>query len=282
MAGGREQRRLAAILAADVVGYSRRIAEDEPGTLAALRALREEVLEPMLAAYGGRLFNTAGDGFLAEFPSTVEALRCALAVQGRIAQDAEGLVLRIGVHVGDVVVQGDDLLGDGVNIAARLQALADPGGICLSSRVKEDVSGRLSLAATDMGDQRLKNIPQPIRAFHLRPEAAPAAPAPPDALPPFDRPALAVLPFSNMSTDAEQEHFADGITEELITQLSRARWFYVIARNSTFTYKGRAVDIRQVGRELGVRYVLEGSVRRAGGRVRITGQLIEAETGHHV
>lgn len=276
------QRRLAAILAADVAGYSRQVALDEAGALAGLRRLRTDVLEPAIAGHGGRLFKTMGDGFLVEFPSTVQALHCALAIQSTNGSDGV-LLLRIGIHQGDVVVEGEDLLGDGVNVAARIEALAEPGGIALSARVREDAAGRVSLAALeDLGERELKNIPVPVRVFRLAPGASHGAPRQVPKLAALDRPALAVLPFANMSGDAEQEYFADGITEELITQLSRARWFYVIARNSTFTYKGRAVDIRQVGHELGVRYVLEGSVRRAGNRVRITGQLIEAEAGRHV
>ncbi len=281
------RRKLVAILAADAVGSARLMAEDEAAALAALDRLRRAVLEPALETHGGRLFKTMGDGFLAEFASTVDALRCALAVQAALSvRGDEALRLRIGVHVGDVAVEGDDLLGDGVNLAARLQALADPGGIALSARVREDAAGRITLAALeDLGECELKNIPLPVRVFRLPPGASPAplaADRPRPRLAALDHPALAVLPFANMTGDPEQEYFADGITEELITQLSRARWFYVIARNSSFTYKGRAADIRDVGRELGVRYVLEGSVRKAGSRVRISGQLIEAETGRHV
>jgi adenylate cyclase len=256
-----ERRRLVAILAADAAGYSRRMAEDEAGALALIARVRG-VLEPAIAAHGGRLFKAMGDGFLAEFPSTVDGLRCALAVQAKLSADevaAPGL--RVGLHVGDVVVQGEDLLGDGVNVAARIQALAEPGGIALSARVREDAAGRVSLhALEDLGERELKNIPAPVRVFRLAPGSAPAAPAAPaPKLATLDRPALAVLPFANLSGEAEQDYFADGITEELTTQLSRARWFYVIARNSAFTYKGRAVDIRQVGRELGARYVLRAA-----------------------
>jgi adenylate cyclase len=272
-------RRLAAILAADVVGYSRLIGADEAGTLARLRALRCEVVDPLVAENGGRVFKTAGDGLLAEFPSTVQALRCAIGVQERLrGGELQGqLQVRIGVHQGDVVVDGDDLLGDGVNVASRLEALAEPGGICISGRVREDAVGKLSLEVEDLGEPELKNITQRHRVFRVR-LSAPDRPA--LALP--DKPSLAVLPFQNMSGDPEQEYFADGIVEDITTALSRIGGLFVIARNSSFTYKGRAVDVRQVGRELGVRYVLEGSVRRAGGRVRITCQLINAQTGAHV
>jgi adenylate cyclase len=268
-------RRLAAILAADVVGYSRLIGADEAGTLARLRTLRGEVLDPLVAENGGRVFKTTGDGLLAEFPSTVQALRCAIGVQERLRGDE--LQLRIGVHQGDVVVEGDDLLGDGVNVASRLEALAEPGGICISGRVREDAAGKLSLEVEDLGEPELKNITQRHRAFRVRLDA-PERPA--LSLP--DKPSLAVLPFANMSGDPEQEYFADGVVEDIITSLSRSGWLFVIARNSSFAYKGTSPDIRNVGRELGVRYVLEGSVRRAGGRVRIAAQLIETMTGGHV
>lgn len=276
----------------DMVGYSRRVAAEEEGTLALLRAIRTELLEPGLAAHGGRLFKAMGDGFLAEFGSVVEALRFALDFQRQVAErhpEAPGIApprFRIGLHQGDVVADGDDLLGDDVNVAARLQGLAEPGGICVSARVVEDAAGRLPLAAEDLGEQTLKNIPRPVRAYRVRAAgAASARPGLPGERPELalpDQPSLVVLPFANMSSDAEQEYFADGITEDLTTALSRIRWFFVIARNSAFTYKGRTADVRRVGRELGVRYVLEGSVRKAGGRVRITGQLTEAEMGRHV
>jgi len=281
--GERVERRLAAILAADVVGYSRHLGADEAGTLARLSALRERVLLPLLAEHGGRLFKTMGDGFLAEFPSAVQALGCALAIQSRQAERrAAGdgpLELRIGLHQGDVVVEGEDLLGDGVNIAARLEPLAEAGGISLSARVREDVTGKIDIAPEDLGEQSLKNIAIPARVFRIPPPRAGIISSTPTVP---DRPSIAVLPFTNMSGDPEQEYLADGVVEDIITALSRYRWFFVIARNSSFTYKGRAVDVKQVGRELGVRYVLEGSVRKAGNRVRITGQLIEAATGHHI
>jgi len=274
------QRRLAAILAADMVGFSRQMGADEAGTLARLAALRADVLDPLLAAHQGRLFKTMGDGFLAEFSSAVQAVSCALAVQARLAEQVDGVRLRIGIHQGDVVVQGEDLMGDGVNIAARLEPLAEPGGICISARVREDITGKLTITADDLGPQDLKNIVQPVQAFRLRLSASVQDERP--ALPLPDKPSLVVLPFANMSGDAEQEYFADGMVEEITTALSRIRSLFVIARNSAFSYKGTSPDIRKVGRELGVRYVLEGSVRKAGNRVRITGQLIEAESGAHI
>jgi adenylate cyclase len=273
-AGGR---RLAAILAADVVGYSRLIGADEPGTLAKLLALRSRVIDPQMAAHGGRVFKTTGDGLLAEFASGVHAVQCAVAIQQAMREQRD-IDLRIGVHSADVTVQADgDLLGGGVNVASRLEALAEPGGICISGRVREDAVGKLVLEVEDLGEPELKNITQRHRVFRVR-LAAPERPA----LPLPDKPSLAVLPFQNMSGDPEQEYFADGMVEDITTALSRIGGLFVIARNSSFTYKGRAVDVRQVGRELGVRYVLEGSVRRAGGRVRITCQLIDAQTGAHV
>jgi TolB-like protein/class 3 adenylate cyclase len=307
-------RRLAAILAADVAGYSRLIGADEGGTLERLRALRRELLDPKIAEHKGRLVKTTGDGFLVEFGSVVDALRCAVEVQREMTGRNAGvptdnrIELRIGVNVGDVVVEDGDIFGDGVNVAARLEGLAEPGGICVSVRVQEDAAGRLDLAFEDIGEQRLKNIARPVRVYRVRPTLThPAAHAPGSSLsrnagegadpritvrgeagegsPPLplpDKPSIAVLPFANMSGDPEQEYFADGMVEEIITALSRIRWLFVIARNSTFTYKGRPVDVKQVGRELGVRYVLEGSVRKAGRQVRITGQLIDALTGTHL
>jgi adenylate cyclase len=270
-------RRLAGILAADVVGYSAMIGADEPATLARVRALRMEIVEPLAAAHGGRLFKTMGDGFLAAFASAVQALRCAIAVQEKLRTQVDGLRLRIGVHQGEVVVEGDDMLGDGVIIAARLEPLAEPGGICISARVREDAAGKMALECDDLGTPELKNIATKVQVFRVR-----LSPAERAALPLPDKPSLVVLPFQNMSGDPEQEYFADGMVEEITTALSRVRSLFVIARNSAFTYKGRAVDVRQVGRELGVRYVVEGSVRKAGSRVRITGQLVEAATGAHL
>jgi adenylate cyclase len=279
MSGGK--RRLAGILAADVVGYSAMIAADEPATLARVRALRTEIVEPAATTHDGRLFKTTGDGFLLEFASAVQALRCAIAIQTTLSAQANGLRLRIGVHQGEVVPEGDDLFGDGVIVAARLEPLADRGGIVISSRVKEDAAGKMALEVDDLGEPELKNIAAKIRAYRVRLAAPACAPVQPAlALP--DKPSVAVLPFQNMSGDLEQEYFADGMVEEIITALSRIRWLFVIARNSSFTYKGRTVDIKQVGRELGVRYVLEGSVRKGGNRVRITAQLIDAMAGTHV
>src|SRR6516225_7525586 len=292
------ERRLAAILAADVVGYSRMIGLDETGTLARLRQIRLEIVNPVLADHGGRIFKLMGDWLLAEFPSAVQALRAAIGIQERMrtrneqSSEAERIEVRIGVHQGDVVVEGRDLLGDGVNVAARLEALADPGGICVSARVQEDAVGRLDLAFEDLGEQRLKNIARPVRVFRVQPESPVPSPPPqagegrvgvadPPALTLPDKPSIAVLPFQNISGDSEQEVFADGMVEDITTALSKLRWFFVIARNSSFAYKGRAVDVKQVGRELGVRYVLEGSVRKGGNRLRITAQLVEAETGNH-
>ena len=284
-------RRLAAILAADVVGFSKLIGEDEARTLSALREIRREIVNPLLTEHGGRIFKLMGDGMLAEFPSAVQALRAAIGMQERMRARNAGLPgeqrieVRIGVHQGDVVVEGSDLLGDGVNIAARLEGLAEAGGICISGRVHEDAAGKIPIHDQDMGEQTLKNIARPIRAYRILPpsEHSPskAATDRPN-LPLPDRPSLAVLPFQNMSGDPEQEYFAEGIVEDIITGLSRVRAFFVIARSSSFTYKGKSVDVKQVGRELGVRYVLEGSVRKAGGRLRITGQLVEAESGTHL
>jgi adenylate cyclase len=270
-------RRLAAILAADVVGYSTMVGADEPGTLARVRALRADGIEPLAAAHAGRLFKTTGDGYLVEFASAVQALRCAIAIQEALRAQADGLRLRIGVHQGEVVPEGDDLMGDGVIIAARLEPLAEPGGICISSRVREDASGKMALEVDDLGEPALKNIATRICVYRVRLSVAERPPLP---LP--DKPSLVVLPFQNMSGDPEQEYFTDGMVEDITTALSRIRSLFVIARNSAYTYKGRAVDVRQVGRELGVHYVLEGSVRKAGSRVRITGQLVDAATGAHL
>jgi TolB-like protein len=271
------ERKLAAILAADVVGYSRQMAVDEVGTLARLRVLREEVIDPLVAEHHGRLFKTMGDGFLVEFASVVQALQCAIAIQASAAKGYASTQLRIGVHQGDIVVDDDDLLGDGINIAARLEGLAEPGGICISSRVREDAAGKMTLNVTDLGTPALKNIDRPVHVFRVDIDALerPALPLP-------DRPSIAVLPFQNMSGDPEQEYFADGMVEEITTAIARLPWLFVISRNSSFTYKGRIVDAKQVARDLGVRYVLEGSVRKAANRVRITGQLIDATTGAHI
>ncbi|MBR0823466.1 adenylate/guanylate cyclase domain-containing protein [Bradyrhizobium liaoningense] len=286
------ERRLAAVLAADVAGYSRLMGRDEERTLADLKTARQTMIDPTVAAHRGRIVKTTGDGLLIEFASAVDAVRCAIEVQrGMARQNADipqetRVEFRIGVHVGDIIIDDDDIFGDGVNIAARLESIAKPGGVCISDDAQRQVRGKLDIVFEDIGEQTLKNIVVPMRAWRLgMPDGAAAAaeeraPSPMLALP--DKPSIAVLPFQNMSGDAEQEYFADGIVEDIITALSRFKSLFVIARNSSFTYKGKPVDIKQVGRELGVRYVLEGSVRKVGGRVRITGQLIEAATGAHL
>jgi adenylate cyclase len=284
MAGARTERRLAAILAADVAGYSRLMGVDEEGTLAALKACRTELIDPKIAEHRGRVVKTTGDGALVEFASAVDAVRCAIEVQGAMAErnadipEDRRIEFRIGINVGDIIIDEGDIYGDGVNVAARVEALARAGAICLSDNAYQQVRGKLTLEVTDLGEQQLKNIVQPLRIYGVRLDgiSAPAALALPE------KPSIAVLPFQNMSGDPEQEYFADGMVEDIITGLSRIKWLFVIARNSTFTYKGRAVDVKAVGRELGVRYVLEGSVRKAADRVRITGQLIDATTGAHV
>jgi len=289
LADERVERRLAAILAADVVGYSRLMGEDEAGTLHILKAIRNEAIDPKIAEHGGRVFKATGDGVLAEFPSVVNAVACAVEIQRDMAnrntdlpQD-RAIRLRIGVNVGDVIIEGEDLFGDGVNLAARLEGIAPPGGIAVSAVVRDQIGSRLDLKFEDMGEQALKNIEQPVRAFCLRlggsTEASLTARS---ILTMSDKPSIAVLPFTNMSGDPEQEYFSDGMTEDIISGLARIHWLFVIARNSTFTFKGKAVDVKQVGRQLGVRYVLEGSVRKAGERVRITSQLIDAATGAHI
>jgi adenylate cyclase len=288
------ERKLAAIFAADVAGYSSLMGRDEVGTLRTLTAYRV-ITDRLIASHRGRIFNTAGDSLVADFASAVDAVQCAVAVQDAVTKEngdrpAGGQMrFRIGVHVGDIMVQGDNLFGDAVNVAARLEALAEPGGICVSRVVRDQVRDKLPFSFEDMGEQQVKNITRPIRVHRIvldeksnRSKTATSEPQqnPPLALP--DKPSIAVLPFQNMSGDPEQEYFADGMVEEIITALSRIRWLFVIARNSSFTYKGRSVDVTQVSRELGVRYVLEGSVRKAGQRVRITGQLIDAVTGAHL
>ncbi len=284
----RVERRLAAILAADVVSYSRLIEADEEGTLHRLRTLRAEVINPEIAGHRGRIVKTTGDGLLAEFASVVDALRCAAKLQAALAKGNATLPpdcrieFRIGINMGDIVVEDGDIFGDGVNVAARLEGLAEPGGICVSARVQEDAAGRLDLGFEDMGEQALKNIARPVRAYRVVTSGGSASTRPSSGPPLPDKPSIAVLPFANMSGDPEQEYFADGMVEEIITALSRIRWLFVIARNSSFTYKGQAVDLKQVGRELGVRYVLEGSVRKADGRVRITAQLLDAVSGAHL
>ena len=288
MEAQRVERKLSAIFAADVEGYSRLMGRDEVGTLRTLTAYRV-IIDRLIASHRGRIFNTAGDSVLADFGSAVDAVECAVEIQQAVGKENvdrspdEQMRFRIGVHVGDIMVQGDNLFGDGVNIAARLEALAEPGGICISGTVRDQIGTKLAVSFVDLGEQQVKNIAQPIKAYRIRNETSPTiAPTMGSSLPLPDKPSIAVLPFANMSGDSEQEYFADGMVEEIITALSRIRWLFVIARNSTFTYKGQPVDVKQVGRELGVRYVLEGSVRKAGQRVRITGQLIDAVTGTHL
>jgi TolB-like protein/class 3 adenylate cyclase len=281
-------RRLAAILAADVAGYSRLIGGDEQGTLGRLRAIRLELIDPSIAAHNGRLVKTTGDGLLAEFASTVDALACASKIQTQMAErnavvtPESRIDFRVGIHQGDIVVEDGDIFGDGVNIAARLEGLAEPGGMCVSGRVQRDAVGKLDLDFRDLGPQQLKNIARPVRAYAID---AGALARPPPAHKPVDRAprlSIVVLPFANLSADPEQEYFADAITDDLTTDLSRIADSFVIARSTAFTYKGKSVDVRQVVRELGVRYVLEGSVRRTGDQVRVNVQLIDAETGSHV
>jgi TolB-like protein len=280
-----QTRRLAAILAADVAGYSRLMGADEEGTHERLKALRHDLVDPKIAEHHGRIVKTTGDGLLAEFPSVVDAVRCAVEVQQAIPERNSGaaadnrLELRIGINLGDVIVEEHDIFGDGVNVAARLEGLAEPGGICISRMVRDQIRDKLSYPFEDLGEQSFKNIARPVRVFRVVTAAKPISVA---ALPLPDKPSIAVLPFTNLSGDPEQEYFADGMVEEIITALSRIRWLFVIARNSSFTYKGQNVDVKRIGRELGVRYMLEGSVRKAGGRVRITAQLIECETGTHL
>lgn len=319
-------RRLTTIVAVDVAGYSRLVAADEESTIAALRAHRTEFIDPGIAEFRGRIANTAGDSILIEFPSVVDALRCAIYLQRGMAERNAGIpadrriVFRAGINLGDVVEQEGDLLGDGVNVAARLEGIAEPGGICLSSAAHDQIRGRVDVAFEDLGGMALKNIPQPVHAYRVllngenaknvarRSRRGPTLIAlaliivvaagaglwrfspwsggveqpGPNVITPSDKPSIAVLPFTNMSNDAEQEYFSDGVTEDLITDLSRISGLFVIARNTVFTYKGRAVDVKQVSSELGVRYVLEGSVRKSGNRVRINAQLIDARTGGHV
>jgi TolB-like protein/class 3 adenylate cyclase len=288
----REHRRLAAILVTDVAGYSRLMGADEVGTIARLKRLRAEVIEPKIAESYGRIVDAAGDSLLVEFASAVHAVRCAVEVQEALAAQNAGvpedkrMTFRMGVNLGDVIAEDDRIYGDGVNVAARLEKLAEPGGVCVASNVYDQVRGKLDYAYVDLGSQQVHNIVEPVRAYRVS-RTRPAV----DSTPVFstrepltlpEKPSIAVLPFENMSGDPEQGYFADGMVEEIITALSRFNALFVIARNSTFTYKGRAVNVKQVGRELGVRYVLEGSVRKAGNRIRITGQLIDASTGVHL
>jgi adenylate cyclase len=288
LAEERVERRLAAILCADVAGYSRLMGLDEEGTLAALKAHRRELLDPVIAENQGRLVKTTGDGMLIEFASVVDAVRGAAAVQVQMAlrnadvPEDRRISFRIGINLGDIIVDDGDIFGDGVNVAARLEALAEPGTICISGAVREQLGDRLDLSFSDLGEHSVKNISRPIRVYRV------GAPQPHDAAVPAalaarsSRPSIAVLPFTNLSGDPEQEYFADGMAEDIITGLSHIKWLSVIARNSSFVYKGKAVDLKQVGRDLDVRYILEGSVRKSGNRVRITAQLILATTGSHL
>jgi adenylate cyclase len=291
----RVERRLAAILAADVAGYSRLMGANEEGTLDQLKSIRKALVDPTIATHRGRIVKTTGDGMLVEFASAVDAVRNAVEIQRGMAEQNtavpqdQRIEFRIGVHVGDIIFDDNDIFGDGVNIAARLEGIAEPGGVCMSDDAYRQVRGKVEIDCDDMGPQSLKNIAEPMRAWRLRmtgqtPSAVKSGSAvsQPRALPLPDKPSIAVLSFQNMSGDPEQEYFADGIAEDIITALSRFKELFVIARNSSFTYKGRAVDVKQVGRELGVRYVLEGSVRKTANRVRITGQLIDAATGIHL
>jgi TolB-like protein/class 3 adenylate cyclase/tetratricopeptide (TPR) repeat protein len=289
------ERRLAAVLSADVAGYSRLMGRDEEGTLAQLKSFRKALIDPAIAEHRGRIVKTTGDGMLVEFASAVDAARCAVEIQRGMARQNtdvsqdQRIEFRIGIHLGDIIIDDNDIFGDGVNIAARLEGIAAPGGVCISDDAQRQIRGKVDIAFDDMGFQTLKNITEPMRAWRMLLGNASASAPPMEvsvgsgqvlALP--DKPSIAVLPFENMSGDPEQDYFADGMVEDIITALSRFRALFVIARNSSFTYKGRAVDVKQVGRELGVRYVLEGSVRKAANRVRITGQLVDTGTGAHL
>ncbi|MGY4436367.1 adenylate cyclase [Bradyrhizobium sp. F1.13.1] len=295
LTGERVERRLVAVLAADVAGYSRLMGADEEGTLARLKAARRIVVDPTIAAHRGRIVKTTGDGMLVEFASAVDAARSAVEVQRRMAaQNADvsaamRIDFRIGIHIGDIIIDDNDIFGDGVNIAARLEGIADPGGICISDDARRQIRGKIDVVYNDMGLQALKNIAEPMHAWRLLVDANSSAASTPAQAPEIaqplalpDKPSIAVLPFQNMSPDPDQEFFADGIAEDVITALSRYSSLFVIARNSSFSFKGRAVGVKQVGRELGVRYVLEGGLRKSGNRVRVTAQLVEAETGNHV
>jgi TolB-like protein/Tfp pilus assembly protein PilF len=285
----RVERRLSAILAADVAGYSRLMHNDEEATHAKLTALLSDAVAPAIAEHGGRVVKNTGDGFLAEFPSAVEAVRAAMRFQTHIDEltidDAEDsrIAFRVGINIGDVIVEPHDIFGDGVNIAARLESIAEPGGICISSSAYDQVLGKVGVEFADLGEQNLKNIPRPVRAYAVvgknQPPATHAARARPGAAP---RLSIVVLPFANFSGDPQQEYFVDGVTESLTTDLSRISGSFVIGRHTAFTYKGKAVDLKQIGRELNIRYVLEGSVQRSGNRLRVNVQLVDAETGNHL
>jgi TolB-like protein/class 3 adenylate cyclase len=285
-----EQRKLAAILAADVVGYSRLMGEDEAGTAKAVREHREAAT-PIVREFGGRLVKTTGDGVLLEFPSVVAAVECAIAIQKQMVERNDGIpegkrvLYRMGVNLGDVLIEGDDILGDGVNIAARLEGIAEPGGICISSSAYDQVRGRIEAAFADLGEQSLKNIARPVRAYAVKTGSAglalpPRASATEKSGPP--RLSIVVLPFANLGGDPEQDYFVDGVTESLTTDLSRISGSFVIGRNTAFTYKGKHIDLRQIGRDLNVRYALEGSVQRSGNRLRVNVQLIDTESGTHL
>src|SRR5436190_874687 len=285
MAEERMERRLSAILAADIAGYSALMFADEARTVRDLKGHQAVVL-PMIGEFAGRIIDTAGDGILAEFPSVVNAVECALAIQSKMAErnaasePERRMQFRVGINIGDVVYDDVRIYGDGINVAARLEGIAEAGGICISSKVYDEISGRIDLAYQDIGEQQLKNIARPVRAYRIRLDGIAPTAAPAPALP--EKPSIAVLPFQNMSGDPEQEYFADGMTEDLITDLSKVSGLFVIARNSSFAYKGRSVKVQEIGRDLGVRFVLEGSVRKAGNRVRITAQLIDAASGGHL
>ena len=277
------ERRLAAIMSADVAGYSRLMGKDEAGTLAALKALRREVFAPQVAAHNGRIVKLMGDGALVEFPSIVQAVDCAVAVQRALAGRNAGpaIKLRIGINLGDIIIEGTDIDGDGVNVAARIQEVAEPGGIALSGSTYDQVTGKVEAIFADGGEHELKNITKPVRVWHWSDDVV-AGTSIAEPLPLPDKPSIAVLPFDNMSGDPEQEYFSDGITEDIITELSRFRSLFVIARNSSFHYKGQSLKVQDIGRDLGVQYIVEGSVRKAGNRVRITAQLVAAESGNHL
>ncbi|HEY6996280.1 MAG TPA: adenylate/guanylate cyclase domain-containing protein [Xanthobacteraceae bacterium] len=278
-----QTRRLAAILAADIAGYSALMGSDEARTVRDLKGHQAVVL-PMVGEFGGRVVDTAGDGLLAEFPSVLNAVECAVAIQRKMVErnaaiePERRMKFRIGINLGDVIYDDDRIFGDGVNVAARLEAIAEPGGICVSGKVHEEIRARSRLGYEDLGDKQLKNIAEPVRVYGIRLDGAPK----PTALALPDKPSIAVLPFQNMSGDPEQEYFSDGMTEDLITDLSKVSGLFVIARNSSFAYKGKSVKVQEIGRDLGVRFVLEGSVRKAGNRVRITAQLIDAGNGGHL
>jgi adenylate cyclase len=286
MAEERVQRRLAAILAADMVGYSRLMEADESGTIARQKLHRQELIDPKFAEHQGRIVKTTGDGLLVEFASAVDAVQCAVEVQKAMEKreadvpEDRRIRYRVGINLGDVVIDGDDILGDGVNVAARLEGLSEPGGVCVSGTVHEHVGGKIDFGFENLGEQQLKNIAKPVQAYRVAFERSRSVTNTDTFL--FKKPAIAVLPFDNLSGDPEQEYFSDGLSEDIITLLSAWRSFPVIARNSTFAFKGRSRDVRQIGKELSARYVLEGSVRKAGKKVRVTAQLIDAETGHHL